>query len=70
MKLTKCEQWIIDYLRGKDYTSPSQLGIAHSISFVFRYSHNSSWASTICLRMVEKGLLLRNEKGHYKLNER
>lgn len=68
MKLTKCEQWIIDYLRGKDYTSPSQIGIAHACSFGFRDSHHSAWASPICLRMVEKGLLLRNEKGHYKLN--
>lgn len=69
MKLTKAEAWIISYLEGKDYVSPSVIGKAHSQTFGFSETHHSSWASPICLRLVKKGLLLRNDKGHYKLAE-
>lgn len=69
MKLTKSEEWIISYLKGKDYVSPSVIGKTHPQAFGFSETHHSSWASPICLRLVKKGLLLRNDKGHYKLNE-
>lgn len=70
MKLTKNEEWIIAYLKGKDYVSPTVIGECHAETFGFSsFTHHSAWASPICLRLVEKGLLLRNQKGHYKLNE-
>lgn len=30
MKLTNNEQWILDYLKGKDYVSPTKIGYAHT----------------------------------------
>lgn len=64
------EQWITEYLKGKDYTSPTEIGRAHAQMFgINSLSHHSAWASPICRRMVEKGLLIRNDKGHYKLNK-
>lgn len=69
MKLTKNQQWIIDYLRGKDYVSPSVIGFAHAKNFGYSLNHHSSWASPICLKLVKMGILLRNENGHYKLKD-
>ena len=69
MKLTNNEQWVLDYLKGKDYVSPTEIGYAHTHASGITGEHHSAWASPICLRLVKKGLLLRNEKGHYKLNE-
>lgn len=69
MKLTNNEQWILDYLKGKDYVSPTKIGYAHTHASGITGEHHSAWASPICLRLVKKGLLLRKEKGHYKLNE-
>ena len=62
------EQWITDYLKDKDYTSPTDIGRAHAAMFGIKsLNHHSSWASPICKRMVKKWLLIRNDKGHYKL---
>lgn len=62
------EQWIVEYLRGKGYTSPSEIGIAHKKAFnIDSPTHHIEWASPICNRMVEKGILIRNNKGQYKL---
>lgn len=64
----KNEQWIAEYLKGKDYTSPTEIGRAHANAFnIVSLTHHSAWASPICKRMVEKGILLRNDKGKYKL---
>lgn len=63
------EQWIAEYLQGKDYTSPTVIGKAHAMAFnILSLNHHSAWASPICKRMVKKGILIRNEKGQYKLN--
>ena len=35
MKLTKSEEWIISYLKGKDYVSPSVIGTEHARTFGF-----------------------------------
>lgn len=64
------EQWITEYLKGKDYTSLTEIGRAHAKALnILSPTHHSAWASPICKRMVEKGLLIRNDKGHYKLNK-
>ena len=62
------EQWIIDYLKDKNYTSPSEIGRAHAKAFnISSPTHHSAWASPICNRMAKNGILVRNTKGHYKL---
>ena len=56
MKLTKNEEWIIAYLKDKDYVSPSVIGLEHARTFGYRGAHHSCWASPICLRLVRKGV--------------
>ena len=59
MKLTRTEQWVMDYLQDTDWTSPTDIGRAYGVS-------HSAWASPRCLSLVKKGLLERNERGHYR----
>ena len=58
---TKTENYILEYLKGRDWTSPTQIGQSYAIGY------HSSWASPKCKSLVKKGYLKRNEKGHYKL---
>jgi exoribonuclease II len=67
MTTTISQQWVLDYLKDKDFTSPSVIGIAHAREFGLGMDHHSAWASPICKRLVERGLLERNNKGHYRL---
>ena len=73
MKLTNNEQGVLEYLRGKEWVSPTQIG--HEVGgrieshYGSRLRH-SSWASPICLRLTNTGLLQRNDKGHYRNPER
>lgn len=45
MKLTNNEQWILDYLKGKDYVSPTKIGYAHTHASGITGEHHSAWAS-------------------------
>jgi hypothetical protein len=68
MKTTTSQQCVLDYLKDKDFTSPSVIGSSHAREFGFNpWKHHSNWASPICKRLVERGLLERNSKGYYKL---
>ena len=62
MKLARMQQSVVDYLRGKDWTSPSEIGRE-----VWGPGHHSSTGSPRCKRLVEMGVLERNERGHYRL---
>ena len=59
--------WICSFLKDKDFTSPSVIGRAHADARGIRSGNHHSWASPICKRMVDDGLLERNSKGHYRL---
>jgi hypothetical protein len=48
------------------YCSPTAIGMILGNK---NYTSASSWASSTCLRLVDKGLLKRNNKGWYKLHE-
>ena len=62
------KQWISEYLKNKDFTSPSEIGRAHAKAFnLSPWTHHSAWASPICKKMVAEGILVRNENGKYKL---
>ena len=63
-KLSGRQQDVINYLRGRDWTSPTEIGRE-----VWNPPRHSSAASPICLRLVAMGLLQRNRRGHYRLQE-
>lgn len=51
------------YLRGRaTWTSPTMIGRT-----VWGYPHHSASASPVCKRLVEKGVVMRNDCGHYML---
>lgn len=59
--------WVIAFLKGKDFVSPTVIGKAHAAQFGYSNTHHSSWTSRICLKLVKEGILERNSKGHYRL---
>lgn len=69
MKMSKNEQWVLAYLgEHPGYHSPSSIGVSHGAEAGSNsFAHHSSWASPVCKRLVEKGLVERNEKGHYRI---
>ena len=69
--MMKPDEFILEYLEGRDFTSPSDIGEAYGIfkhgMFHNRIGYHSAWASPRCKKLVGKGLLERNELGHYRL---
>lgn len=61
----QCE-WILKFLRGRDWTSPTEIGNEYSY-YLGVPGYHSSWASPKCLSLVKEGLLERNKRGWYKL---
>ena len=61
--LTKEQLWIYTFLKNRDWTSPTEIGRAWSSR------HHSSWASPKCKKLVEYGLLERNEQGWYRIRK-
>jgi len=69
--MTKAKLWIIKYLYGRGYVSPTQIGHAYGDHLYGNnsfHTFHSAWASPKCLALVKDGLLDRNEKGHYALS--
>lgn len=68
--MTKTQEWIVHYLQGRGWCSPTQIGRAYGDSKhgndSFHHYH-SAWASPKCKKLVELGYLERNDKGHYRL---
>lgn len=62
-QLSRSEK-VLQFLKGKDWTSPTDIGKS-----LWGPKHHSSSASPVCLRMVEKGLLERNDRGHYRIRK-
>lgn len=73
--LTKREEWVLDYLKGRyktdfslngGWVSPTNVGAIYGEYVLGVYGCHSSTGSPICKKLVEKGKLERNEKGHYR----
>ena len=63
--LSMNEKSIYHYLqKNTEFVSPSVIG--RDLMPDYNLSSPSAWASPICKRLVKKGYLLRNERGHYK----
>ena len=62
-ELTQNQQDTLDYLEVKYplWVSPTQIG--HDVG---GWNRHSTWASPICLGLVARGLLERNDKGWYR----
>lgn len=67
MGLTKNEKAVLEFLKFRKYLSPTEIGNAVGDVTARGYLRGSSWASPICLKLVGKGLLIRNRCGWYKL---
>lgn len=65
-KLNATDQWIVTFLEGKDWTSPTSIGKAYGTENNKEDLH-SSWASPKCKKLVSFGLLERSKNGHYRL---
>jgi hypothetical protein len=73
-KLTAKEEWMLNYLKensnyanGKavEYVSPTEVGRMYGES-IGKKGHHSSIASPTLKHLTDLGLLIRNNKGHYK----
>jgi hypothetical protein len=65
-KLTDNEKGVLELLKehAGQWISPSSIEW-----MITSKKHSSSWASRICLRLVDKGLIKRNKKGQYLYEE-
>lgn len=70
MSLTKNQKAIFIYLAKKrDFVSPTEIAWDIGGTSKNGIERNSSWASPICKKLVEIGLVERNEKGWYRLSK-
>lgn len=77
-KLTKKQEWMLNYLKdnsdyanGKaiEYISPTEVGRKYGES-MGKKGYHSSTASPVLKHLSELGILIRNDKGHYKFNNK
>lgn len=57
---------IMEYLEGKDFTSPNEIGARALGASLW---NGSAKASPVCLQMVKDGRLERSKRGHYRIKE-
>lgn len=67
-KLTNNQKWVLSFLeecsKNSDfYISPGHIGAS------FKKGYHSAFASPICKKLVNLGLVERNERGHYRLKK-
>ena len=67
-KLTRNQNNILEYLKKRNYyVTPTEIGKnVGGMMIGDRGVRGSSWASPICKRLVELGLIERNVSGWYK----
>jgi hypothetical protein len=64
--MTTQREWILKYLEGRGWTSPTQIGRAYGDS-IHGGNSPSAWASPKCKALVRHGLIDRNDDGWYRL---
>lgn len=73
--LTNRQNWVLNYLTEykrqycDGWVSPSQVGNQYGIAVLDKKGLHSSTGSPILKELVEKGLVERNKKGHYRILE-
>ena len=63
-ELTERQKFVLSFLDGKGFVSPSKIGSAYGATIGKPHFH-SAFASPICKKLVELGLLERSDNGHY-----
>ena len=70
MKLTKCEQWVYDFLVEGDWISPTSVGRAYGVykhGFDhYKSGYHSAWGSPHCKYLAHLGLVERSDRGWYR----
>jgi hypothetical protein len=61
MKTPTNAEAVLGYLKGRNWTSPTELG-----RVIWGKGRHSSSASPTCLKLVKAGKLERNQRGHYR----
>ena len=64
--ITFQQQKILDYLSGRGWISPTELGEKVGLR---QYNSASSWASPKCKALVKSGHVTRNKRGQYRLKK-
>jgi hypothetical protein len=64
--LNNNDLWVINFLNGKDFVSPTRIGSAYGY-FIDKKNIHSSWASPICKKLESMGFLVANAERRYKL---
>ena len=65
--LTENEQKVLDYLKSQPrMVSPTEIGMKVGKRTASGLLRHSAWASPICKRLVQKGLVERFANGWYK----
>lgn len=74
---TKKEEWMLNYLKNNsdyanglavEFVSPTEVGRAYGQSKGIKGLHSSS-ASPTLIKLASNGLIVRNERGHYKFKK-
>lgn len=68
IKLSENEKNVLDFIKSvqPDWVGPNRIGLQVGGLSSGGIQRHSAWASPICKRLVDKGLLERDTLGHYR----
>jgi hypothetical protein len=74
-KLTKKQQWMLEFLQGYEkldhehFVSPTEIGHLYGVKALGTDKLHSSTASPTLIKLVKMELVERNSKGHYRIKQ-